>query len=243
MIVLGFDTATPATAVALGGLPDGFAEARDDPRPGERPGHTTRLLALAEGLLARAGIAWEALERIAVGTGPGTFTGLRIGVATAQGLSSSLSIELVGYRRSRRSPTPRSQARSPLPPADGGRRRSAAPPARACWRCSTRAAGRPSSPPTRRRTSGLRRLLAPRAVSPGELPLVLAEADSARETLAGDWLAVGDGAVRFRELLERLAAGCRSDASPCTWSAAGPSASSARRAPAGVRRDRAARLR
>ncbi len=42
---------------------------------------------------------------------------------------------------------------------------------------------------------------------PGELEPVLAEADSARETPGGEWLAVGDGAVRFREPLEQL--GCR----------------------------------
>lgn len=96
MIVLGFDTSTPSTAVGLR-LPDGTTlQARDDPEGRERPGHATRLLPLASGLLSDAGLEWGAIARIAVGVGPGTFTGLRIGVATARGIAQSLGVELVG---------------------------------------------------------------------------------------------------------------------------------------------------
>lgn len=96
MIVLGFDTATPATAVGLR-LADGATlQAHDIPESGERPGHATRLLPLADRLLAQAGIDWRSLQRVAVGVGPGTFTGLRVGVATARGLAHSLAIDLVG---------------------------------------------------------------------------------------------------------------------------------------------------
>jgi tRNA threonylcarbamoyladenosine biosynthesis protein TsaB len=96
VIVLGFDTATPATAVGLR-LADGrVLEGRDDPPVGERPAHSTRLLALAHDLLRQAGLAWREIDRIAVGVGPGTFTGLRIGVASARGLAQSLGVELVG---------------------------------------------------------------------------------------------------------------------------------------------------
>lgn len=95
-VTLGFDTATEATAVGLR-LGDGMVfQARDDPAPGDRPGHATRLLPLAGELLERAQVGWSELERIAVGIGPGTFTGLRIGVATARGLAQSLGIPLVG---------------------------------------------------------------------------------------------------------------------------------------------------
>ena len=96
MRILGFDTATRATAVALF-APDGLAlEARDDPPPGERPRHTTRLLPLIVELLDAAGLGWDDLERVAVGVGPGTFTGLRIGIATARGLAVARGLPLVG---------------------------------------------------------------------------------------------------------------------------------------------------
>lgn len=98
MIVLGLDTATPSTAVALlhAAEPGAAVEARHAPAPGERPGHASRLLALAHELLAGAGLRFADVDRIAVGLGPGTFTGLRIGVATARALAQSTGAQLVG---------------------------------------------------------------------------------------------------------------------------------------------------
>jgi tRNA threonylcarbamoyladenosine biosynthesis protein TsaB len=94
--ILAFDTATPATALALS-LPDGgLATRRHEPAEGERPGHATRLLPLALELLDEAGIDWPALDRLAVGVGPGTFTGVRIGVATARALAQAHALPLVG---------------------------------------------------------------------------------------------------------------------------------------------------
>jgi len=49
--------------------------------------HSSRLLPLAQGLLSQAGLQWSDLTGIAVGAGPGSFTGLRIACALAQGLS------------------------------------------------------------------------------------------------------------------------------------------------------------
>ena len=91
MRILAFDTATRATSVAL----DEF-ELRDDPPAGERPRHTTRLMPLIVEVLERTQTEWSAIDRIAVGVGPGTFTGLRIGVATARSLSRARGIPLVG---------------------------------------------------------------------------------------------------------------------------------------------------
>jgi tRNA threonylcarbamoyladenosine biosynthesis protein TsaB len=98
MRVLGFDTATGATAVALLDTSAGerTIEARDDPPSGERPRHASRLLTLITEVLSSAELGWDDLDRIAVGLGPGTFTGLRIGIATARGLAQARSIPLVG---------------------------------------------------------------------------------------------------------------------------------------------------
>lgn len=71
-------------------------EARDDPPAGERPRHTTRLLGLARELLARAAIGFPDLDRVAVGIGPGSFTGLRVGVASARALAQAAGAELAG---------------------------------------------------------------------------------------------------------------------------------------------------
>src|SRR4051794_33235740 len=95
MNVLAFDTATPATAVAFVRADGTAVEERHEPRPGERPGHATQLLELIEHVLAEGGAGWDAIDRIVVGAGPGTFTGLRIGVATARGLAQGRGIDLV----------------------------------------------------------------------------------------------------------------------------------------------------
>ncbi len=93
--VLAFDTATPATVVGLSIGGDLICELADRPTADERPRHAERLLSLCEQALAQAGIGWGEVGRVGVGVGPGTFTGLRIGVATAQGLAQSSGAELV----------------------------------------------------------------------------------------------------------------------------------------------------
>lgn len=94
MKVLGLDTATRATAVALAGVGTEVLEARDDPPAGARPGHATRLMPLAAGLLEQAGIGFSELDLIAIGVGPGTFTGLRVGIATARALAQASAVAL-----------------------------------------------------------------------------------------------------------------------------------------------------
>ena len=94
--ILGFDTATRATAVALVNDQGDAFEARDDPPPGQRPRHAARLLPLCADVLERAGADYEDLAKLAVGVGPGTFTGLRIGVATARALAQASAVPLVG---------------------------------------------------------------------------------------------------------------------------------------------------
>lgn len=59
-------------------------------------GHAERLLPMIEELLAKAKIAYADINRIAVTTGPGTFTGLRIGLSVARGLALSLNVPCIG---------------------------------------------------------------------------------------------------------------------------------------------------
>jgi tRNA threonylcarbamoyladenosine biosynthesis protein TsaB len=224
MIVLGFDTATPATVVGLR-LADGTTlQAREDPSEGQRPGHTTRLLPLASGLLAQVGLRWEQLERIAVGVGPGTFTGLRIGVATARGLAQSLGVEVVGVSTLRvlaeaalRAPDVEwSQARARVGASASKRGVLAAVDAR---RGEVFAA----------LYAGGREVAAPSALPReqlGSLPVGSAEGVG--------WLAVGDGAVRFREYVEALGVVVADDSSPLHRVDAGVLCELALEAPAGA---------
>jgi tRNA threonylcarbamoyladenosine biosynthesis protein TsaB len=63
--------------------------------PQGRPLHATRLLEEVERAAIAAG-GWESVDLLAVGLGPGTFTGLRVGIATARGLSLSLGLPTRG---------------------------------------------------------------------------------------------------------------------------------------------------
>jgi tRNA threonylcarbamoyladenosine biosynthesis protein TsaB len=93
-VILGLDTATSATTAAVWAPGGPALERRDDPPPGERPRHAGRLLGLVEEVVASVG--WEEVERIAVGVGPGGFTGLRLGIATARGLAQARDLPVVG---------------------------------------------------------------------------------------------------------------------------------------------------
>jgi tRNA threonylcarbamoyladenosine biosynthesis protein TsaB len=210
MIVLGFDTATRSTALALR-LADGRTlQARDDPAPDERPGHATRLLEMADELLAGAGIGWGALERIAVGRGPGTFTGLRVGIATARGLAQSLGVELVGVSSLR--------ALAEGVRRDGGGEEEAALAGDGDGILAVLDARRGEAFAAAYLTAGqgpVEELVSPRALAPEELGSLLVRAE-ARPSGGRDrrWLAIGDGAVRFRGDLEAAGATVPPDASP-----------------------------
>lgn len=96
MTALAFDTATAACSVALrrtGG--ELFRSAPPASRLGERPAHTTELLPAILGLCDSAGVALGDVDELAVGVGPGAFTGLRIGVATARAIATANGIGLV----------------------------------------------------------------------------------------------------------------------------------------------------
>jgi tRNA threonylcarbamoyladenosine biosynthesis protein TsaB len=198
MIVLGFDTATSATSVGLR-LADGRTlAAHDAPRPGEHPGHATRLLAMASDLLAGASLGWSSLDRIAVGVGPGLFTGLRVGVATARGLAQALSVELAAISSLRALVAAAAEhGHSRLLAVIDARRGEA-------FAAAFAADG----------AAAIRELVPARALAPAELALLAARAAQADGLDGTRWLAIGDGAIRFRGHLEGAGVAVPPDSSP-----------------------------
>jgi tRNA threonylcarbamoyladenosine biosynthesis protein TsaB len=197
MRILAFDTATPATTVALSGVGGVVFTARHDPLPGERPGHATRLLPLVARVMERAGIGWDGVDRIAVGVGPGTFTGLRIGIATARALARARSVPLIGVSTLQSLALARPQPNSVpaglddvLAVLDARRGEVFA----ASWRMDE--AGEFGNA-----------LLPPRALTPDALAELVAPLGPAT-------LAIGDGAIAFREALERSGSFIPEDDSP-----------------------------
>lgn len=92
MRVLGIDTSTGLGSVAC--LVDGQLVAEVAARVSARHGES--LFTLLEQALAHAGLAKDAIDLIACGLGPGSFTGTRVGVAAAKGLALALDRPLVG---------------------------------------------------------------------------------------------------------------------------------------------------
>jgi tRNA threonylcarbamoyladenosine biosynthesis protein TsaB len=95
--ILGFDTSTAATSAAvLLATGEAVEVAPPAARLAERPGHAAELMPAIDQAMRRAGLGFRDLDAIAVGLGPGTFTGLRIGVATARALAKANGVPLRG---------------------------------------------------------------------------------------------------------------------------------------------------
>ena len=147
-LVLGIETATALGGVAL---VSGGGELLGEITLLNHESHAERILPAAEWLLATLGLSLRDLAAVAVSSGPGSFTGLRAGIATAKGLAFSLGVPLYGIptlealaanapagrrpgvRRAQRAPRrglPRALSRRPRGPA-APRRRTAWSPLRA----------------------------------------------------------------------------------------------------------------
>jgi tRNA threonylcarbamoyladenosine biosynthesis protein TsaB len=93
--LLGLDTSTPAaSACVLRDDREAFEVVPAAERLGRPPGHATELMPAVAEVMERAGADWGDLDAIAVGVGPGTFTGLRIGIATARALATAADLPL-----------------------------------------------------------------------------------------------------------------------------------------------------
>jgi tRNA threonylcarbamoyladenosine biosynthesis protein TsaB len=93
MLVVGVDTATDHAVVAATADGEVLREASIEPGPDGRPRHSQVLLAEIERTAEAAG-GWARIDRIAVGIGPGSFTGLRIGIATVRALGQGRDLPL-----------------------------------------------------------------------------------------------------------------------------------------------------
>ena len=94
MIVLAIDTAGVDCSAAIYDGASGKNLAAVTDMIGK--GHAERLMAVIDEALLEAGRSLDDIERIAVVIGPGSFTGIRVGVAAARGLALALGIEAVG---------------------------------------------------------------------------------------------------------------------------------------------------
>ena len=180
-VVLGVDTATAFAVVALTREGEPVREVSVPPAPDGRPRHSEMLLAEIERCV-EAGGGWDSVERIAVGIGPGSFTGLRVGIATARGLAQARAVPiapvatLAALARGM-SAAPQAQGNRILPVIDARRGEAFA----ALY------------------DHDGAELWAPLVAPPNELAARVAELDSTP-------LAAGDGALRFAAELEAAGA-------------------------------------
>jgi tRNA threonylcarbamoyladenosine biosynthesis protein TsaB len=145
-LILAFDTATDRATSAL---------VDDGELLGERASRASTLLADVDALVRQAGAHPRDVTGLAVGIGPGSFTGIRIGLAVARGLALALDVPAAGVST-----------------------------------LDALAAGAPGATPV---IDAKRREVfvpGPRALAPADL------------SLAAGTVCVGDGAVRYREVLE-----------------------------------------
>ena len=97
MLLLAFDTATPAVTAAIGeSAPDGAFTLRAGASSVDARRHGELLSPTVQRLTEEAGITLADLDAVAVGIGPGPYTGLRVGLATAHALADALGIPCHG---------------------------------------------------------------------------------------------------------------------------------------------------
>ena len=185
MIILGIETATAQVACALGGsegVMAAFESGPGVPLPGRHratPRHAEVLAPGIEFICAQARVELREVGAVAVDIGPGMFTGVRVGVATAKAMAQALRVPMVGLE---------SLDLLAFPVRFTDRVIAAVLDAR---RDEVYAALYRAVP------GGVQRFTAPSVCSPDELAGQLM-------ALGENVLAVGDGAVRYCDMLRRL---------------------------------------
>ncbi|SDT31213.1 tRNA (adenosine(37)-N6)-threonylcarbamoyltransferase complex dimerization subunit type 1 TsaB [Bradyrhizobium canariense] len=94
MLILAIDTALDACAAAL--LDTDASEVIAQESQAMKRGHAEALMPLIARVMKESGVAFTALDRIAVTTGPGSFTGLRVGISAARGIALAAARPVVG---------------------------------------------------------------------------------------------------------------------------------------------------
>ena len=89
--ILALDTATEACSVALMVGDDVYSRSEVAPRD-----HTKKILPMVDDVLHEAGLTLQDLDALAFGRGPGSFTGVRIGIGIAQGLAFGVNLPMIG---------------------------------------------------------------------------------------------------------------------------------------------------
>jgi len=94
MLILAIDTALDACAAAVLDTEAGHLVAQES--QAMKRGHAEALMPLIGRVIAQSGVTFAALDRIAVTTGPGSFTGLRVGLSAARGIALAANKPVVG---------------------------------------------------------------------------------------------------------------------------------------------------
>ena len=94
MKILAIDTALPAASACV--LTEGATAAESEETLGMERGHAEALIPLIERVVGRVDGGFSVLDRVAVTVGPGSFTGLRVGIAAARAIALACSIPAVG---------------------------------------------------------------------------------------------------------------------------------------------------
>lgn len=173
VIVLGIDTATQQVGCALGGVEGvlaSFHSARDRR-------HAETLAPAIEFVAKQARIELSEVSVVAVDIGPGLFTGLRVGIATAKAIAQALRVPMIGLSSLDLLAFPLRYARGLIVPIIDARR------------------GEVFTAMYRQVPGGIQRVEPYRLTSPAELA-------SEIQARSEDALLVGDGALRYRELFD-----------------------------------------